>query len=122
MTGMDHIGRSWPGDTHLEDDCPCEKAPCGLAVSGSNSDCPEHGVDAYKTLRQWHDDKHCPALMKDDGIRWIDLPDGIHQKGVRVLHVGDGHVRAEMFTRLKPGMYSLPDPQAITLRSFGHDD
>ena len=36
-----------------------------------------------------------------DDIVWHDMPDGIHQKGVRVSKPGEGHIRAEMFTRVK---------------------
>ena len=57
-----------------------------------------------------------------DDIRWVDMPDGVHQKGVRVSKPGEGHIRAEMFTRLKPGLYLIPDSQNITMREFGHDD
>ena len=108
--GMGHIGRSWFGH-HLEDACPCPKAPCGLAISGSY-DCPQHSVDAAKTLRQMHDDEHCPAVV------WTDLPDGIHQKGVLVLTEGD-NVTVKGFVRPKPGMHFLEDPQAI--RFQGHE-
>lgn len=55
-----HIGRSFHG-TRLEDDCPCIKGECGLAVSGSNEDCPQHGMSATKTLRQMHYLKDCPG-------------------------------------------------------------
>lgn len=120
MTGMSHIGRSWPGDTHLEDTCPCEKAPCGLAIADSNPDCPEHAMWGTKTLRQWHDEETCPN--RDDGITWTDLPDGIHQKGVRVT-VDGTTVKMDGYVRVKPGMSSLVDTaNSITLREFGHDD
>lgn len=54
-----HIGRSWSG-TKLEDDCPCEKAPCGLAISRDDS-CPEHSPLAIKTIRQMHTEDNCPG-------------------------------------------------------------
>lgn len=56
-----HVGRSFSGHP-LEDDCPCEKAPCGLVVWGSNEDCPQHGVKMGKTIRQGHFEADCPAL------------------------------------------------------------
>jgi hypothetical protein len=120
MNGMTHIGRSWPGDTHLEDTCPCEKARCGLAVADSNPDCPEHGLDANKTLRQWHGKDDCPN--RDDDITWTDMEDGIHQKGVRVTVEGTT-VTMNGYVRLKPGMSPFYDADnGITLREFGHDD
>jgi len=58
-----------------------------------------------------------------DGIKWVDMPDGIHQKGTRITE-GDGDtVTVEGFVRVKPGMWSIDDPQAVfPLREFGHDD
>lgn len=56
-----HIGRSWRGSTHLEDTCPCPKAPCGLVDRATVSDdCPEHAVSAMKTMRQGHSPENCP--------------------------------------------------------------
>lgn len=54
-----HIGRSWSG-TRLEDDCPCEKAPCGLVASMDDS-CPQHSPFAIKTIRQMHTEDNCPG-------------------------------------------------------------
>lgn len=56
-----HVGRSWNG-THLEDNCPCKKAPCGLATDVWNSDCDQHSPHAAKTMRQGHRASECPAL------------------------------------------------------------
>jgi hypothetical protein len=53
-----HLGRSWEG-TRIEDDCPCAKASCGLAISGS-ADCPQHSMSAAKTIRQMHLAGSCP--------------------------------------------------------------
>ena len=55
-----HVGRSWSG-THLEDGCPCDKAPCGLAIFGSVPGCPEHSIAASKTIRQGHRASSCPG-------------------------------------------------------------
>lgn len=57
-----HIGRSFSG-TEIEDDCPCEKAPCGLAIdSGVNTDqCAEHSIDEGKAIRQLHSADACPG-------------------------------------------------------------
>jgi hypothetical protein len=59
--GHTHIGRSWHG-TPLEDDCPCGKAPCGLVDSEKiDSDCPQHGGEFAKTMRQIHWAAECAA-------------------------------------------------------------
>jgi hypothetical protein len=58
ITGL-HIGRSWVSH-YIEDECPCDKAPCGLAISG-HPDCPEHSLGAAKTLRQGHRSDDCPG-------------------------------------------------------------
>lgn len=55
-----HVGRSWAG-TQLEDACACEKGPCGLAVFGSDPDCPQHSLAACKTMRQGHVSTSCPG-------------------------------------------------------------
>ena len=54
-----HVGRSWTGH-QLEDDCPCEKAACGL-VAYADPDCPEHDPQAMKTMRQGHKSESCPG-------------------------------------------------------------
>lgn len=59
-----HVGRSWAG-TRLEDECPCPKAPCGLATGVFQSGCPEHDPMAGKTMRQGHHAADCPG--RDDG-------------------------------------------------------
>jgi hypothetical protein len=98
VSGMDHIGRSWAGHP-LEDTCPCEKAPCGLAIANSNTDCPEHGMGAMKTLRQWHGNKDCPARARAITMSKLK-PDTEYQ-----LEVNGGD----------PIVYR-------TIRDFGHDD
>lgn len=53
-----HVGRSWRGPGHLEEDCPCEKAPCGL-VAERHPDCDAH--DLSKTIRVSHRAEDCPG-------------------------------------------------------------
>lgn len=69
MTGLGavHMGRSWIGHP-IEDDCPCGKAPCGL-VDGRlvSKDCPQHTLDAAKTMRQIHFAHDCPAERSPEG-------------------------------------------------------
>ncbi|MFA5053021.1 MAG: hypothetical protein WC565_03115 [Parcubacteria group bacterium] len=56
-----HIGRSWSRHD-LEDACPCPQEACGLvAMSRIEPDCPQHAIQAAKTIRQSHDAKDCPA-------------------------------------------------------------
>lgn len=56
-----HIGRSFVGHP-LEDECPCQKAPCGLVVlSKVDPTCPEHRFMAAKTIRQTHQLAKCPG-------------------------------------------------------------
>lgn len=54
-----HIGRSFVGHP-LEDECPCEQAPCGL-VDTQNVDpnCDQHGFGSAKTIRQMHNADLC---------------------------------------------------------------
>lgn len=58
-----HVGRSWVG-TALEDNCPCDKAPCGLATNVWNSDCDQHGPHAARTMRQGHKASECSGHPK----------------------------------------------------------
>jgi len=59
-----HVGRSWKG-THLEDDCPCDKAPCGLVIwSRIQRDCGQHALRFMKTLRQIHSGDECVGVEK----------------------------------------------------------
>lgn len=58
-----HFGRSWNGHP-IEDGCVCEKAPCGLVVSGFvNEACPQH--DGTRTIRQSHYAEDCPATKEE---------------------------------------------------------
>lgn len=62
-----HMGRAWNGHT-LEDNCPCDKAPCGLIIgSESTKACPEHSWAAGKTMRQGHYAELCPDLVDATG-------------------------------------------------------
>ncbi len=61
-----HFGRSWTGH-ELEDACPCGKAPCGLVDSEKiDPACPQHALDAAKTIRQTHSATDCPAPHEPD--------------------------------------------------------
>jgi hypothetical protein len=77
--GEMHMGRSWLGH-ELEDSCPCPKAPCGLvAESQIDPSCPQHALDAAKTMRQAHFVRDCPVpyepdemgIHGDDGQVWL---------------------------------------------------
>ena len=69
-----HVGRSWSG-TRLEDDCPCEKASCGLVASIDDS-CPQHSPVAIKTIRQMHTEDNCPGeKMIDPKPQFLTEPD-----------------------------------------------
>lgn len=69
-----HIGRSWSG-TRLEDDCPCEKATCGLVASIDDS-CSQHSPFAIKTIRQIHAEDDCSGeKMIDPKPRFLIEPD-----------------------------------------------
>lgn len=58
---VSHIGRSFHG-TRLEDDCPCPKGPCGLAIhDGTDHGCDQHDLGAARTIRQMHSAAGCPA-------------------------------------------------------------
>lgn len=57
-----HIGRSWGGHP-LEDECPCPQEPCGLVDQGRvDPECPEHTIEAMKTIRQGHKTEACPGV------------------------------------------------------------
>ncbi len=58
--GAAHISRAWGPDPFV-DECPCEKAPCGLVVSsGVDPACPQHAIGASKTIRANHTVENCP--------------------------------------------------------------
>lgn len=60
-----HMGRSWVGHA-IEDECPCDKAPCGLVDAGRMSpDCDQHPHERTKTIRQMHYAEDCPARRTD---------------------------------------------------------
>lgn len=73
-----HISRGW--NNQLEETCPCEKAPCGFAVSrDANRDkpgdpiydpdpdkqCPQHGHSKTQTMRRMHAEADCAALAQE---------------------------------------------------------
>lgn len=65
MRAPEHIGRSWTGH-HLEDACPCGKAPCGLVDTMQiNEDCDQHTWSAAKSIRQMHRADDCPAQPEE---------------------------------------------------------
>lgn len=54
-----HIGRSFSGHP-IEDECPCEKAACGLVMTDKiDPSCLQHRVN--KTIRQAHTAEECPC-------------------------------------------------------------
>jgi hypothetical protein len=56
-----HIGRSWSGQ-EIEDECPCEQAPCGLVIIRRvTEECDQHHWSACKTVRQAHQSANCPG-------------------------------------------------------------
>lgn len=62
-----HVGRSFT-DHPIEDECVCEKAPCGLVIFGrEHPDCQQH--TAFKTIRQSHPAAECPARHARTGVQ-----------------------------------------------------
>jgi hypothetical protein len=54
-----HVGREWVSHK-TEDDCVCPQEPCGLvAMSKIDPACPQHSLNAGKTLRQSHPASQC---------------------------------------------------------------
>lgn len=65
-----HMGRDWTGHA-VEDECPCPKAACGLAVPDGQppGSCDQHNPASIfdsKTMRQVHGDENCPARGRID--------------------------------------------------------
>jgi hypothetical protein len=57
-----HIGRSWDGPGHLEETCPCPKAPCGLVDTYNTApECLQHPYGRFKTMRSGHTPDKCPG-------------------------------------------------------------
>lgn len=115
---MEHISRSWGKDAFAPQ-CGCTLLPCGMVDTeeGDRLECDQHAGMAGKTIRSSHDRAQCPSVV------WTDLEDGIHQKGVLLTTFDNDHaVTMHGFVRTKPGLVTIHDPNAITLRSFGHDD
>lgn len=70
-----HIGRHWPsiyrlpGATTIEDECPCPVEPCGhVAHDKIDPDCPQHALDAMKTMRSRHSPEECPGAPESDDL------------------------------------------------------
>jgi hypothetical protein len=54
-----HVARGW-FDLVFEEECPCEKAECGMVIIGKfDPECPYH--DLTKTIRQGHSSEFCPG-------------------------------------------------------------
>jgi hypothetical protein len=52
-----HVARGW-FDLVFEEECPCEKAACGMVIIGRfDLECPYH--DLTKTIRQGHSSEFC---------------------------------------------------------------
>ena len=87
-----HFGRSWVGH-ELEDGCPCGHAPCGLVDSTKiDPACPQHALDAAKTIRQSHAAAECPTPHEPDHMGvWADdcelvwLPRSIYPKRIDAI-------------------------------------
>lgn len=64
-----HFGRSFGGAGHLEESCPCPKAPCGLVVMNEwDPACEQHPPERVKTIRSSHSPEECPELCRtEDG-------------------------------------------------------
>lgn len=58
LDGLWHVGTQRRGSfPHIELNCPCPKAPCGLAAPDHNHPCAHHwGQDV---IRQWHHADSC---------------------------------------------------------------
>lgn len=56
-----HVGRNWTGHV-MEDECPCDQAPCGLVDTENTSpECGQHSAGRSKTFRQIHAADECPG-------------------------------------------------------------
>ncbi|MFF2388937.1 hypothetical protein [Agromyces sp. NPDC058104] len=57
-----HISRGWPGQQHMEAECPCPTEACGYVDTSKVVDaCEQHPVARAKTIRSSHDSRACPA-------------------------------------------------------------
>lgn len=59
-----HISRHWDGPGAREEECPCEKEPCGMVSSDRpHPDCTEHNAFAHgaKSIRSGHRAVDCPG-------------------------------------------------------------
>lgn len=62
-----HMGRAWAG-TAIEDECPCPKAPCGLAMNDPEVVCEHHNPADWRdsrTMRQMHKSDDCPCVCAE---------------------------------------------------------
>lgn len=61
-----HWSRHFEGPGHLEYQCPCPKAPCGMVVYGEyNEDCDQHPFERARTTRSSHPADECPGVPSD---------------------------------------------------------
>ncbi|MDP2622559.1 MAG: hypothetical protein Q8Q29_02035 [Actinomycetota bacterium] len=69
-----HIGRHWSSTYQarqrgvvdarptIEEECPCPVEPCGLVdMDKIDPECPEHSMEAAKTIRANHRGEDCPG-------------------------------------------------------------
>jgi hypothetical protein len=111
-----HLGRSWVGK-ELEADCPCGKAACGLVDSEQiDPECPQHALDAAKTMRQAHDASACPVphepdemgVHSDDGIVWLPKSRYTRSQALTWYASFTGIRRCELTVR---SQWMIHDPQ-----------
>ena len=61
-----HWSRHFAGPGHLEYQCPCPKAPCGMVVYGDyNENCDQHPFERARTTRSSHPADECPGYPDD---------------------------------------------------------
>lgn len=61
-----HWSRHFDGPGHLEYQCPCPKAPCGMVAYGEySSDCDQHPFEHARTTRSSHPAEQCPGVQGD---------------------------------------------------------
>lgn len=66
MTTDTHWSRHFDGPGHLEYQCPCPKAPCGMVARDNfDPECDQHNPEACKTTRSAHWPENCPGPPTD---------------------------------------------------------